>query len=291
MDLKNIPHTFTRKAAIGLVFALALALLSVSAVFAALQAIDTNNTTDDWATAVPFQTDASGDVNDGCSGYSGKDDIIQTFVATGPSDPPTHIWFGVKTAAASAISDQYHQVSAYIDCGPDGAPPDGPEVNDAVIIYRGPADQVVYGDGFWGGGGNDRPTPYYIITTQYPQNGPEGERPDDAIDKVEWGMPFSDFDVIKEPLPEYDPNCGSGSEARVKFYTFKVTAFGSYDCGYDETDWAGFDIPTVVELNSLSAQSNSAGVDRLTISAAALLGAAAVAGLGFMLIHKRNRSA
>jgi hypothetical protein len=46
----------------------------------------------------------------------------------------------------------------------------------------------------------------------------------------------------------------------------------------------------VVELNSLSAQSTS-GVDRLAVSAAALLGAAAVGGLGLLLIHKRKQSA
>ena len=210
-------------------------------------------------------------------------------VAPGPSDPPPPLSLADTTADARALSDPNHQDSAYIDCGPDGAPPDGPEVNDVVVMYRGPADHVVFGDGFWGGGGNDRPTPYYIIPNQYAQGGPEGERPDDALDRVEWGMPFADFDAIKGPLPEYDPNCGPDSEARVKFYTYKVTGSGSYECGYDETDWAGFDIPTVVELNSLSAQSTS-GVDKMAISAAALLGAAVLGGLGLLLIHRRNQS-
>ena len=199
-------------------------------------------------------------------------------------------------ASTSAVSDQYHQVSAYVDCGPDGAPPDGPEQNDAVIIYRGPGDHVVYGDGYWGGGGNERPTAIFLEVNQYAVGGPEGERPLDALDRVEWGMPFADLDVLigypyeTYGFPPYDPNCGPGSEARVRFYTYKVTSGGQYECGYDETDWAGFDIPTVVELNSLSAQSTS-GVDRLAVSAAALLGAAAVGGLGLLLIHKRKQSA
>jgi len=294
MDLKKYSLTLTRKAATGLVFALMIALLSVSFAFAALHAIDTtNDSIEDWASVPVFQTDSSGDVNPSCSGGDGTDDIIETYVATGPSDPPTHIYFRVRTASASAISTSTHQVAAYIDCGPGGAAPDGPDQNDVVIAYRGAEDHVIFGDGAWGLGGEEIPTPLYLYLDTYSEGGLEGERPSNGQDTVEWGMPFADFSVIAsnpEYDPEYVPNCGPGSEARISFFTYKVTFFGSYDCSYDQTDFAGFDIPTVVELNSLSAQSTSGG-DRLAISAAALLGAAVLGGLGLLLVHRRNQSA
>lgn len=284
-------RVFLRKASISLIFALTLGFLTVSFASAILYTIDTdNNSASDWASVPVFQTDPSGDVNPSCTGGDGKDDIIETFVATGPADPPTHIYFGVRTASPNAVSTANHQVAAYVDCWPDGTPPNGPEDNDVVIMYRGEPDHVIYGDGHWGEGGNDRPTPWYIIIDQYSEGGPEGEHPADGLDRVEWGMPFSDFDVIKQPLPEYEPNCGPDSEARIIFYTYKVTMFGSFDCDYDETVFAGFDIPTVVELNSLNAQSTSGGNDKLVVSAAAFLGALAVGGLGLLLLRKRNQS-
>ena len=302
MDLKNYFRTFTRKAATGLVFALALTLLTVSAVFAALHTIDTNNNSvSDWGSVPIYQLDDPDDYNTSCPDADGNDDIIETYVASGPpgepDDLPTHLYFRVRTNGTNAVSAQYHWVAVYVDCGPyvdppgEPNPPDGTDNNDVLIIYRGPADHVVYGDGQWLSG-YDHPTPEYIIQTQYAQGGPEGERPANGTDTVEWGMPMDDYNVITQAWPSYSPNCGPNSQASIKFYTYKVTSGLRYDCTYDETEFGPiiFDIPTVVELNSLSAQATS-GVDRLAISAAALLGAAAVGGLGLLLVHRRNQSA
>jgi hypothetical protein len=271
-------RVFLRKASISLIFALALGFLMVSFAFAALYTIDTDNKSgSDWDPVGIFQTDIPGDVYISCSGGDGKDDIIETYVASGPegTSPPTHIYFRIKTAAADAVSVELHQVAAYIDC-----PPVGEDDNDVTVMYRAQplADQVVLGDGH-------TPQPDRIIF--YDPNGPEGERPDDATNTVEWGLPIADFqELVGDPI-----NCESNSEARIKFTTYKVVPFfGTYDCTYDDTEFSGFNIPTAVEIYSFDAHTKQDRNDMLVISVTMFLGAVAVGGLGYLLVRRRNQS-
>ncbi|MEA3439871.1 MAG: hypothetical protein U9R58_06280 [Chloroflexota bacterium] len=275
-------RVFLRKASISLIFALALGFLTVSFALAVLYNIDTdNNSGSDWDPVGIFQTDDPGDVKISCTGGDGRDDIIETYVASGPvgTSPPTHIYFRVKTVFTDAVSVELHQVAAYIDC-----PPVGEDDNDVTVMYRAQpaADQVVLGDGH-------TPQPDRLIF--YDPNGPEGERPDDATNTVEWGLPIADFqelDTVNDP-PEI--NCVSSSEARIKFTTYKVHPFvGTYDCYYDDTEFSGFNIPTAVDINSFDVHTRQDRNDMLVISATMFLGAVAIGGLGYLLIRRRNQS-
>jgi hypothetical protein len=80
-------------------------------------------------------------------------------------------------------------------------------------------------------------------------------------------------------------NCTPSSLVRIKFSSVSVNSGGLYLCTYDETGWRDFDIPTVVEMESIKA-TNQNEKPLLFISIAALLAAVVVGAIGFTLSRK-----
>ena len=143
MKYPKITH---QKIAIGLTIAIVLTLLSVSGAMAVLFTIDTtNNNGTEWGAIQVFQTDASGDQNTSCSGADGRDDIIETKVASGPAGgPASWMYLRLKTAQANALAVQGHIATAYLDCNADGL---GDDPNENSAIYRPTRDEVILCDG------------------------------------------------------------------------------------------------------------------------------------------------
>lgn len=229
---------------LAFILALIFSLLSVSSVLAALYTINTNNNSgSDWSGVPVFQTDPSGDLSGSCAGGDGTDDIIETYVATGPegASPVEWIYFRIRTASASAVSSSDHWVSAYVDC-----PPYGKDTKDLNVIYIPSTDQVIMGDGDW-------PDPTNTRDYGTPPN-IQSERPADTLDTLEWSADFATFRGNPSYGTPRDPNCTADiNPAYVSFTVYKVTS-GVYECTYDETPFAGIDLPTDVTLTNLSTQ-------------------------------------
>lgn len=263
----------------SILLSLSLALITTSVGMAVLVSINTNNNSYvDWNPVPIFMSDVSGDQSTSCSGASGRDDIVQVYVATGPvGSAPDYIYFRMVATAASAFSDQYHWVAAYLDCDVDGVQ----DPKDAQVIYMSPAagDIVVLGDGYY-------PNPHYVRRyDQTPEEFYLGERPADALNSVEFSVPIAD--MVNFPVENGGPlYCSPTTPARIKFYSIKVKPITYYwDCTFDETEWRDFNIPTSIELTSFKAKENRAWVNisSLTFGLAVLFG---IAGLSIYLRKK-----
>jgi hypothetical protein len=259
----------TQKIVWSFLLTIAVLLFTSSIAFASLYNINTDdNTWTDWSSVPLFLSDATGDVSGSCSGGTSKDDIVEVYVATGPiGSVPSHIYVRAKTAAENAISVQFHQISAYLDC-----PPTGQDTLDANVIYRPFGDQVALGNGI-------TPNPDVRL---YASPGTEGERPDDALDTVEWTGSFADMASFTAPGAL---NCTPSSTAQIKITSFKVKSTGTYDCTYDETTWRGFNIPTAVRLVSFNAARNNT---LLVLSISALLLSVVIGSVGLYIASRRN---
>lgn len=270
MKYPKITH---QKIAIGLTIAIVLTLLSVSGAMAVLFNIDTtNNSGSEWSVVPIFQTDATGDQNTSCSAADGRDDIIETKVASGPAGgPASWMYFRLKTAIPSALAVQGHITSAYLDCNADGIG-DDPIENQA--IYRPTRDEVILCDG-------NEPNPVNCIG--YGEGTPNdnpllGERPNDALDTVEFRVPIADLATL----------CQTNT-INIRFRTVLInTTTGVYVCEYDNTSFKGFNVPTAIKLSSLQARNAGNSSTYLFISGAALLAAISFAALGWFYFRRQN---
>jgi hypothetical protein len=263
---------------IGITMVSVTALLSVSIVMAALFTINTNNNSaSDWSGVPVFQTDPSGDLNAACTGGDGTVDIIETYVASGPegSDPVEWIYFRIRTASANAVSTENHIVSAYLDC-----PPFGEDIKDLNVMYFGYDDVIVFADGLL-------PNPDQAGSYGNPPR-PEGERPADALDTVEWSVDYATFSGNPSYGNPRDPNCTPDSEAQIKFSTVKVTSQNQYVCTFDETTYSGFNLPTVVKINNFSTNSGLSGQGYLLISVIFLMTAIIICVMGFLYVRRKK---
>ncbi len=270
-----INRNLTNKQKTLIVFALtsAILLLTVSSVFAVLYNIDTNNNSvSDWSGVPVFQSDSSGDVSSSCTGGDTRDDIIQTYVASGPAGgTPTWIYLRARMAGSNAIGVNQHWVGVFIDCAPAGE-----DNQDTVIFFDAQGDDVYAGDGFKTSG---KYTPDNIAGCG---TGETGERPSDGLDTVEWSC---DWDLISSNPT--GANCDAGSVAQIKFMSFKVTAglIPEFDCMYDETTYSGFNIATNVELASFTNKNQDNNLYLILFSISALF---AILLIVFLLIYLRN---
>jgi hypothetical protein len=216
-------------------------LLTVSVVSAALLNINTNDgTASDWSGVSLFQSDPVDDLNGSCTGGTDQDDIIETYVASGPAGTsPNNIYFLVKfkntNPSASAI--QYHQISAYMDCQDSGGNY-GQDNLDANVVYRPFADQTVLCNGVQD-------------CKLYNTNDPNGQRATSGTSNftLEWLGVFNDMETFTTPGPL---NCSDQEIARIKIIAFKSNTQGFYSCTFDETGWRDFNSPTDVDIVSLN---------------------------------------
>jgi hypothetical protein len=261
------------KLTLALTLASVLTLLTLSGALAALYTIDTNNNSAaEWSSVPVFQTDPNNDVATSCDAADGRDEIIQTKVASGPASVsfPTHIYFQITTLAADALSVSGHIASVYIDCDRDGVA----EVSDRNAIYKAPVDDVTLCEG-------QEPNPVNCLL--YGIDGPpKGERPGDALSTVEYGIPIADLPAACQ------------EQVDIKFRTVKLYTSGPqqglFECLFDETPFRGWDIPTDVTLASMNASSGGGQSYLIYLSVAALLLAVAAGGIG-LYIYKRQSAA
>lgn len=264
--------TIHQKIAIGLTTAIVFALLSVSGAMAVFYTIDTtNNSGSEWSVVPIFQTDAN-DLNTGCSAADGRDDIIETKVAEGPaSGPASWMYFRLKTALPSALAVQGHITFAYLDCNADGLGDDRDEYQAVYLPYR---DQVLLCEG-------NEPDPMNCLGygEGTPNDNPHlGERPDDALDTVEFRVPIADLSSWCQT-----------NRINIRFRTVLInTTSGAYVCEYDNTSFRPFRVPTAVKLSSLQARNAGNSSTYLFISGAALLAAISFAALGWFYFRRQN---
>ncbi len=273
MKYPKITH---QKIAIGLTIAIVLTLLSVSGAMAVLVTIDTtNNNGTEWGAIQVFQTDASGDQNTSCSGADGRDDIIETKVASGPAGgPASWMYLRLKTAQANALAVQGHIATAYLDCNADGL---GDDPNENSAIYRPTRDEVILCDG-------NEPNPVNCIgygEGTINDNPNLGERPaTNGPDTVEWRVPIADMATLCQT-----------STINIRFRTVLInTTTGAYVCEFDNTSFNGFkfNVPTAIKLSSLQARNADNSSTYLFISGAALLAAISFAALGWFYFRRQN---
>jgi hypothetical protein len=216
---------FTRRRTILIITTTTVVLLlTISTASATLITIDTNdNTILDWGSQPLFISDPSNDLDPTCEWGDARDDIIETYVASGLvglTGKPTYIYFLVKFAEPDPmmVSPHWHKISAYLDCLPVGEDP-----QDSNVIYSGYYDQVILGDG-------TLPNPN--MGQNYDLNGPEGQRVENDTSNYtfEWSGSLNDMYIIRS-------NCTPDSIARIKFTTVSVDLNGFYMCTYDDTGW------------------------------------------------------
>ena len=265
-----------------------LALLSFSAASAIFYDINTNNASgSDWAGVSVFATDAQGDLNSGCtsegcttcaSGQLDTDDIIETYVATGPATSAQDaIYFRVRfkapyTGTTPVSAPQYHAITAYLDC-----PPYGKDDADVSVAYFA-KDSLTMGDG-------NLPNPNNYVPYDPPVT--TGERPASPDnDTLEFSVTLADIEGLTAS------NCAADTEgnypsAYVSFAAVQVNTLGLYSCTFDEAAARLFSIPTAVELGQM--QASSARASTWGALSLASLAAAVVLG-GYTLLRLRKRA-
>lgn len=276
MNIGKIILRPKRKLLLGGTITLVAVLLTISVASATLVSINTNdNTAADWSGVPLFVSDSNGDLNTSCSGAASTDDIIETYVASGPSGggSPSYIYFLVKFASTNVgfVPAQYHQVSAFMDCAPAGQ-----DNLDANVIYRGYPDQVALCNGV-------SPNPDCFL---YSSSGTEGQRPLNGTSNytLEWRGSFGDMATFTAPGPL---NCTNNNIATIKFTSYRVTNFGTYSCTYDETSTRAFNSPTAVDMVSMQA-SNQADDPFLVISLVAASAAILAGAVGYSLLQNKS---
>lgn len=267
-----------------------LALLSFSAASAIFYDINTNNASgSDWASVQVFATDAEGDLNSGCttegcttctSGQLDTDDIIETYVATGPTTAQSEIYFRVRfkapyTGTSPVSAPQYHAITAYLDC-----PPYGKDDADVSVAYFA-KDSLTMGDG-------NLPNPNSYVPYDPPVT--TGERPASPYnDTLEWSVSLADIEGLTSSNCAMDGQ-GNYPNAYVSFAAVLVNNLGLYSCTFDEAAARLFSIPTAVELGQMQASSARAATIWGGLSLASLAGAI-VLGAGTLLrLRKRAKS-
>ncbi len=258
------------KLTLAITLASVLTLLTLSGALAALYTIDTtNNSAAEWSSVPIFYDDPDNDLATSCDAADGREEITLTKVASGPASVsfPTHLYFQITTLTADTLSVSGHIASVYIDCDRDGVA----EVSDRNAIYKAPVDDVTLCEG-------QEPNPVNCLL--YGIDGPpKGERPGDALNTVEYGIPIADLPAACQ------------EQVDIKFRTVKLnTTTGLFECTFDETPFQGWDIPTDVTLASMNASSGGGQSYLIVLSVAALLLAVAAGGIG-LYIYKRQSAA
>ena len=265
-----------QRTVLAITIAAVAVLVTISTASATLLTINTNDLTLlDWGNQPIFHTDPPGDLNPDCAGGDGRDDIIETYVASGPTGTsPTIIYFLVKLAEPNPGLGtlQYHKISAYLDCDPQGM-----DDADANVIYSGFPDQVVLGNGAL-------PNPSSLYGYTLP--GPEGQRVtnDTTNFAYEWQGGFIEMSKFTTPSPL---NCKPSNVARIKFTTVSVDTSGELLCMYDDTGWREFDTPTTIEIVTISAANKNDSL-LLAISIIAIVLAIIIFSVGFSWSRKLN---
>lgn len=268
-----------QKLIVAILLALTAMLTTISIATATLADINTNNGTNtEWASVPLFQTDSAGDVNTSCTGFDGRDDIIEVKVASGPaSGPVDKIYFNVTLNSTLSAAVQLHQISAYLDCTPAGA-----DNADANVLYRPFPDQLVLGNGVL-------PNPDVKL---FANNGTDGERynaPTTNNYTLEWGIDIDEF-INWNVGSQGSLNCGKNSQPQIIIRTLKVlSGSGAYDCTYDETYFRGFNIPTLVKLANLEANPKPDNLVLKSISIISLASAISIGFIGFNVFRKNKK--
>jgi len=225
-----------------LVVAAALLIAVTQVVYAVLYNISTTDSSvAEWGTQNigVFQTDTTGE-----SGIPASEDIVQGWVASGPSGAGSAetLYFLMELNDGTALANNMTAVAA-IDCDRDG---NFLEVEDILVTYTA----------YCTGAGDERAAAVRGDQTGDPiMLGPDaGQR---VGSKIEWMINVSDLPDVNED------NCRGNVD--IRFYsadnTLNCTTLPGGDATIvDEADgipYAGWNIPSVVQLKEFEAQSTA----------------------------------
>lgn len=262
MDHSKISYKALRFSLI-LIFVTALLLAVTQVVYAVLYTISTTDSSvSEWTSqGIPvFQQDASGDVG------SPTEDILDSWVASGPSGGPAEtVYFRMLVNASTALGENMAAAAA-IDCDADG---NFDEPSDRIIVHIPQCCNPLYGC-------EERNVKAWGDRTNYTGLGPDaGQR---VGSDLEWSVPVADLP------PDADHSVDCRNEVKILFYTADVSNLCTGGTGVtiiDQTPpspWNGFRIPTVVTIKNLDARPASAyGIP-------AAIGLAIVSGMGLVAL-------
>jgi len=254
-------------------------LFGVSAASAALVTINTNNNSNlEWSAVAAFQEDPTGDLNPeanaSCNDGTNTVDIVKTFVASGPAGgTPTSLYFMAEMAGANALSTQNHAISAYIDCSGAFDRTDPTNSNAIYVPNSSNGELVVSGDGEW-----QNPNNWAFVGADL------GERPGNALKNVEWQI---DFDTISGNPSGF--NCTANSVARIAFTVAKVDSSFAYICTYDVTSDAAFNVPTLIEMQSLQARNKPINSVLTVIGLVSAVAAISFGFISYLTFRKQKK--
>jgi hypothetical protein len=247
MNFRILRPINTKRLIISLLIFVSVFFFCVSVASAALTTINTNNNSNsEWSSVPVFQVDATGDLNPeanaNCNDGNNTVDIVNTYVASGPAGgTPLSLYFMVQMAGANALSGSNHAISAYIDCSGAFDHTDPTNSNAIYIPNSSNGEIVISGDGEW-----QNPNNWAFVGADL------GERPANALMNVEWQI---DLDTIAQNPSGF--NCNANSVARVAFTVAKVDSSFAYVCTYDVTPDAAYNVPTLLEMQSLQARNRT----------------------------------
>jgi hypothetical protein len=245
MSLHFLRTPRIRYLAIVTTIALLAAMLTATAVYAALYDISTNDgSVADWGGIGIYQTDPAGDV------ATARNDAINTWLAAGPTNSTVdtrELYFRLQVAASPALGDNFAAV-AQVSCDD---PTSFETANDRAVFYIPSCT---------GAGGAERvgimPGDQSGVTIGI---GPDrGQR---VSDQLEWGAAIKDIETGDAGWPVID--C-SGT-IWIRF----LTADASSQCtapytgdaiAYDRVDGrehTGVGVPTVVEVQQIDASNET----------------------------------
>jgi hypothetical protein len=254
MRINNLVYKVVKSSLISLVV-LSLLIAFTSVAFAILFNINTNDgSVAEWESQSiqVFQTDDPGDVS------PAADDIVDTWMASGPVGGPDKVYFRMQTNAGTALSTNSGAVAAF-DCNNNG---EFDNVEDKVVVY--------IRDCYDGGTSHEeRVTLANGNQTNVEALGPEAGQAVGSY--LEWSVNIAG---TTQALPD-----GCRDTVPIRFYTSDVTGMCQFPPSpaiiIDETPsspWTGWDIPNAIEMREFEA-SSTASYATVTLVALIVAGA------------------